>query len=404
MHLVPQAELDAHIVRHRIVSRTRPIESTSTPCRIRQTSFQLILPDRRLRRRRDESRIVIGADSVVVYAHVAIAATDLEQVIVHSAAAVPVARRPAAESARVDVVVAMAFLRVLDAAEAEAAAVADVLAESDGHEGVVGSEVAVERANGPRAVVVAAEIDLVGRGVCLADHWFESGYWCRVDGLSDLRLYDVGSAVHRGGRCGFGAVGDFHAAWEFWDETAHLFVDLRWAFGAVEAKRIRLAFLQNRTVGNLAKVVCGETVDCRIREDVLIPTVLEISVEAVARGITLRENEQAIRSLVWHVLNVVEDFKKDVWDLDRMARRADSIVNSTLVGNVRIVLLVQIPSVPAALKVDLSTHAIFAFCAVHVGFLDRLFIQAVETDSIRDGAARVLLGAVSHRGVVVAAC
>lgn len=95
-----------------------------------------------------------------------------------------------------DVVVAVAFGRVLDAAEAEAAAVADVLAESDGHEGVVGDEVAVERAHEARAVVVAADVLLVRGGVCLADGWFDGGDWGRVDGLSDLRFYDVGGAVH----------------------------------------------------------------------------------------------------------------------------------------------------------------------------------------------------------------
>lgn len=68
-----------------------------------------------------------------------------------------------------DVVVAVAFLRVFDAAETEATAVADVLAEGDGHEGVVGSGVAVERAILARAVVVAAEVFLVGCRVCLAD-------------------------------------------------------------------------------------------------------------------------------------------------------------------------------------------------------------------------------------------
>ena len=286
-HLVPQAELNAHVVRHRIVSRARPIQRASTLRRIRQTSLQLVLSNRRLRRRGYKSWVVVGAGSIIVNTHVPIPATDLQQVVVHSAAAVPVARRPAADGRRVNVIVAVAFLRVLDAAEAEAAAVADILAEADGHEGVVGDEVAVERAYEARAVVVAADVFLVGCGVCLADDGFESGYGCRVDGLSDLRFDDVGGAVHRRGCCGFGAVGDFHAAGKFGDEALDGFVDLRRPFGTVEAKRIRLAFLQDRTVGNLTKVIRGETVDCCIREDVLIPAVLEIGVEAVPSGIAL---------------------------------------------------------------------------------------------------------------------
>ena len=404
MHLIPQTELHTHVVRHPSVPQCRPIQRARAPRRIRQASLQLVLADRRLRRCGHEPRILIGGGGVVVDAHVAVAAADLKQVVVHSATAVPVAGRPAAEGGRADVVVAVALGRVLDAAEAEAAAVADVLAEGDGHVGVVGDEVAHERADEAGAVVVAAEILLVSRGVCLADGGFERGDWGRVDGLSDLRLDDVGRAVHRGGCCGLGAVGDFHTPWEFGNEALYLLVDLRRPFRAVEAKRVRLAFLQNWASGNLAKVVRGETVDCCIRKDDLIPAILEIGVEAIASGITLGKDEQAILGLVRHILNVVEDFEEDVRDLYWVGGRADTIVDAALVSDVRVVLLVQISPVPAALKMNLGTHAVLALCAVHVWFLDDDVVYAVETDSISDRPTRVLLCAVCRCLVVVTSC
>ena len=93
-----------------------------------------------------------------------------------------------------------------------------------------------------------------------------------------------------------------------------------------------------------------------------------------------------------------------MWDLDRVTRWADTIVDSTLVSDVRVVLLVQIPSIPAALEVDLSTHAVPTLCAVHVRLLDRLIVQAVKTDSICNGSAWVFFCAVCHGRVVVASC
>jgi hypothetical protein len=92
-----------------------------------------------------------------------------------------------------------------------------------------------------------------------------------------------------------------------------------------------------------------------------------------------------------------------MWDLDRMAGRTNAIVNPTLIRNVRIVLLVQIAAVPAALEVDLRAHAVLALGAVHVRLLDDDVVDAVEADAVGDGAAGVVFGAVGHCRVVVAA-
>ena len=125
--------------------------------------------------------------------------------------------------------------------------------------------------------------------------------------------------------------------------------------------------------------------------------------ESIARRIALGESEQAVWRLVGDEDNVVEDFEEDMRDLNGVAGRADAVVNPTLVRDVRVVLLVQVPAVPAALEVDLRAHAILALCAVHVRLLDRFVVEAVEADSVGYRAAGVFFVTVGHCRVVVAA-
>jgi hypothetical protein len=244
---------------------------------------------------------------------------------------------------------------------------------------------------------------LVGGRVGVSDFGLDGGDWGRIGGFADYRLDDVGSAVHRGRGRGFGAVGDFDAAGEFGQEASDVFFDLGRAFGAVEAEGAGLAFLQDGTVGDLPKVVGGQAVGCRVREHILVPAILEIGVEAITRRVALRESKQSVRRLIRNQGNIVKDFQENVRDLDGVAGRADAIVDPALVRNVRVVLLVQIPAVPAALEVDLRAHAGFAFGAVHVRLLDDDIVDAVEADSVGNGATRVIFVAVGHCRVVVAA-
>jgi len=175
VHEVPQTILDAHVVRHSIVSRKRPAQGSSGPVRIRQTTFILVLANRRLRRSRYESWIVFGAGGVVVDTHVAVAAADFDHACVHSPSAVPAARLLIVDGGRINSVVAMALLRVLDAAQTVASAVAYLLAESDGHECIVGDKVGSERTVTAGTVVEAAEIFLLGRRVGVAHLWPDRG-------------------------------------------------------------------------------------------------------------------------------------------------------------------------------------------------------------------------------------
>ena len=157
MHLIPQTKFDAHVVSHIVAPHRRSIQRPPLPIprRIRQTLLILILAHTRLRRRRDQP-LIIGR-GIVINAQIPIPATNLQLVFVQRPAAVPVTVPPAVDRRRVDVVVAVAFLRVLEPGDAVAAAVAEVLAEGDGHEGEVRGRVAGEgAAEGAVGVVDAA--------------------------------------------------------------------------------------------------------------------------------------------------------------------------------------------------------------------------------------------------------
>jgi len=334
MHLIPQTILDAQVVSHSIVSRKRPSQSSSILIRIRQTPFILVLSNRRLRRRRDQSRIIVSAGSIVVNAHVAVAAANFHHARVHGAAAIPAARLRVLDGGRVDGIVAVAFLRVLDAAQTVAHAVADILAESDAHESVVRDKVRGEWAIVACTVIKAAEILLIGRRVALSYRWSDGRYRYRVDSLSDGRLHDVGRAVHRSSRCSFWAVCNLNTTWKFGNEASHRLIDLRLLLWTVVIQCKRLILPQNRAIGNQTKVIRGETIHCCVRKDLLIPAILEIGVEAVSSRIALREDEQAIRSFIRHIIDVIEDFQEDVWYLYGMGRRADTVVDRTLVSDV----------------------------------------------------------------------
>jgi hypothetical protein len=136
MHPAPQTKLDTRIIRHIVVPHRRPVQRPPLPIprRIRQTLPVLILAYARLRRRRNQPVVDRG---IVVKAQIAVPAADLQFVVVYRPAAIPVAIAPAVDGGRVEVVVAIALLRVLEPGDAEAAAVAEFLAEGDGHEGEV---------------------------------------------------------------------------------------------------------------------------------------------------------------------------------------------------------------------------------------------------------------------------
>jgi hypothetical protein len=136
MHLPPQTELHTHIVRHTLAPHRRPIQRPPLPIprRVRQTLLIPIIAHARLRRRGDQP---ILNRRIVVNAQIPVPAANLQPVFIRRPAAIPVAVPPAVDGGRVDVVVAVALLRVLEPGDAVAAAVAELLAEGDGHEGEV---------------------------------------------------------------------------------------------------------------------------------------------------------------------------------------------------------------------------------------------------------------------------
>lgn len=139
MHLLPQAKLDTHIVRHRLVHLPRRTQRAANivPRRVCQATFQFIRSHAGFGRGRHEARIVRRVDGVVVDVDEAVAAACLDLVAFHGPAAVQVTTLLVADGGRVDGVVAVAFSPVLDAGKAVATRVADLLAVLDGHGGVV---------------------------------------------------------------------------------------------------------------------------------------------------------------------------------------------------------------------------------------------------------------------------
>lgn len=170
--------------------------------------------------------------------------------------------------------------------------------------------------------------------VGLAWGWFEGRDGGGVDGCADEGFGEVGGAVHGGGGGGFRAVGDFDAAGELRDEASDGLVDLGWAFGAVLAEGVGLRFAEDGAVGDLAKVVGSEAVGGGVSESVLLPAVLEISVEAVAGRVALGEDEEAVVSEARDEGDVIEDFEEDVWDLDGVGGWANAVVDGGLIGDV----------------------------------------------------------------------
>jgi hypothetical protein len=136
MHPTPQTKLDTQIIRHIIAPHRRPIQRPAHPIprRIAQTLPILILAHARLRRRRNQP---IVDRRVVVNAQIPVPTANLQLVLICCSAAIPVAVPPAVDGGRIEVVVAVAFLSILEPGDAEAAAVAEFLAEGDGHEGEV---------------------------------------------------------------------------------------------------------------------------------------------------------------------------------------------------------------------------------------------------------------------------
>lgn len=93
-------------------------------------------------------------------------------------------------------------------------------------------------------------------------------------------------------------------------------------------------------------------------------------------------------------------------ELNRVSRRTDAVVDRALVCDVRVVLFVEFLAVPAALEMDLGAHAVLAVGIMHIVFFHDIsaLIDAIEADTISDGSARVVFGAVGHCCVVVASC
>lgn len=110
--------------------------------------------------------------------------------------------------------------------------------------------------------------------------------------------------------------------------------------------------------------------------------------ETIAGCVAVCEDESSVR-VAGDGVDGVEDFVEQVDELDGVARRACAVVHLRHVGHVAIVRFVEVDSVPAGLKMDLSSESVITVRAEHVWlFCDGSGgVETIEGDSIGDRAA-----------------
>lgn len=103
----------------------------------------------------------------------------------------------------------------------------------------------------------------------------------------------------------------------------------------------------------------------------------------VSSRIALGEHEPTSRALVRHVVCRIERLHEDVWQLIGVGWRAYAVVNLRLICDMAVVSFVQVLAIPAALKMDLSSHSVDAIRSEHVrSFGKWLCSQAIEAHTV----------------------
>lgn len=122
---------------------------------------------------------------------------------------------------------------------------------------------------------------------------------------------------------------------------------------------------QDGTSGYDTTVIRIQTVADSRFLDVLIPSVQEISVEAVSSSIAIGKDKLPSHRLIYTV-GPVENFKKQSWNRNGMTGWTRAIVDARDIRNVRGVRQIEVLTIPAGLEIDLCAHAVDAVGVEHV--------------------------------------
>ncbi len=96
----------------------------------------------------------------------------------------------------------------------------------------------------------------------------------------------------------------------------------------------------------------------RFRQNLRVPAVHEIAVEAEPGGVALAENVFAAGGM--DLRDAVQDLVEEMHKRHRVAARALAVVDTAQIRDVRLIGLVQVDAIPARLEMDLRSEPVLA--------------------------------------------
>lgn len=280
----------------------------------------------------------------------------------------------AAYRGRVDVVVAVAFHRVLQTTKPVALRPTVCLTHLDCHTRVVGEGNCVQRTSAQRRIIVTSQVCLESReaeGLSDGNLTRRGGHG--IYGASHTRPGNTRRAGHSSRRGSCRTRSEFNASRKLCNRSCGGLADLWWPQRAVGLKSIALVLFEDRTVTDDTKLgtVGVQTFVNSFLLNVHVPSVLKISVESVSCSISLRESVLSA-GFEWHLSHTVQHLEEQMRDLVRVSGRTNTVVNLRLIGDLKrgqkvrfaancmstymaVVGKVEVHSIPAALELDLSS-------------------------------------------------
>ena len=192
----------------------------------------------------------------------------------------------------------------------------------------------------------------------------ECGRWSGINSSGNTGLRGTSGTLHISGCGGSRAGSDANATRKLVEHAFNTFANLRRLHGAVVRKVRVPERVEHRAVIECTRVVktVNQTVANGALQYSIVPSILEITVEAISSGIALREDEATAVVQIGNLIDCIVGLKEKMREHERMGRRTDSVIDLGQMCNMAVVGFVQVLTIPASLEVDLSakttdTHA-----------------------------------------------